>query len=159
MGENTEKYINFTVPIEKEVTRIDKNGEKITKKYILRLLFNDSAKFMASSLSNLLNNLCEGFHRIVFKSQQDDKKSETCKIKYKYCDCFLEYKNFKDDLIEYKCGCCNKNYQLKFDEMLKEGFSNTYRYSYHDNNRFILLLSKDAYPYEYMVHLEKFNET
>ena len=31
LGENTEKYITFTVPIEKEVTRIDKNGEEITK--------------------------------------------------------------------------------------------------------------------------------
>ena len=27
VGENTEKYMTFTVPIEKEVTRIDKNGE------------------------------------------------------------------------------------------------------------------------------------
>ena len=35
LGENTEKYKTFTVPIEKEVTRIDKNGEEITKKYIL----------------------------------------------------------------------------------------------------------------------------
>ena len=31
LGENTEKYVTFKVPIEKEVTRIDKNGEKITK--------------------------------------------------------------------------------------------------------------------------------
>ena len=80
MGENTEKHITFTVPIEKEVTRIDENGEKITKKYILRLPFNDSAKFMVSSLSNLLNNLCEEIHRIKFKSEQDDIKSETCKV-------------------------------------------------------------------------------
>ena len=29
--ENTEKYITFTVPIGKEVTKIDKNGEEITK--------------------------------------------------------------------------------------------------------------------------------
>ena len=28
------------------------------------------------------------------------KKCETSRIKYKYCDCFLGYKNFKDDLIE-----------------------------------------------------------
>ena len=28
------------------------------------------------------------------------KKCETCEIKYKYCDCFLEYTNFRDDLIE-----------------------------------------------------------
>ena len=31
LGENTEKYITFTVPIERKVTRIDKNGEEITK--------------------------------------------------------------------------------------------------------------------------------
>ena len=29
--ENTEKYITFTVPVKKEITRIDKNGEGITK--------------------------------------------------------------------------------------------------------------------------------
>ena len=29
LGENTEKYITFTVPIEKEVPRIDKNGKEI----------------------------------------------------------------------------------------------------------------------------------
>ena len=34
LGENTEKYITFTVPLEKELKRIDKNGEEITKKYI-----------------------------------------------------------------------------------------------------------------------------
>ena len=32
-------------------------------------------------------------------------------IKYKDCDCFLEYTNCKDDLMEYKSLCCNKNYQ------------------------------------------------
>ena len=37
LGENTEKYITFTVPIEKEVTRIDKNRKGITKKYILHI--------------------------------------------------------------------------------------------------------------------------
>ena len=31
LGENIEKYIIFTVPIEKEVKRIDKNGEEMTK--------------------------------------------------------------------------------------------------------------------------------
>ena len=36
-GENTEKYITFTVPREKEVTRIDKNGEKNLKTFILHI--------------------------------------------------------------------------------------------------------------------------
>ena len=30
LEENTEKYVTFTVPIEKEVTRIDKKGEEIS---------------------------------------------------------------------------------------------------------------------------------
>ena len=31
LGENTEKWITFTVPIKKEVTIIDRNGEEIVK--------------------------------------------------------------------------------------------------------------------------------
>ena len=31
LGENTEKYITFTFPIAKEVRKIDKSGEEITK--------------------------------------------------------------------------------------------------------------------------------
>ena len=63
---------------------------------------------MASSLSNLVNNLSEGLHRITIKSDHDDKKCETCVIKYKYCDCFWEYTHFKYDLTEYKCLSCKK---------------------------------------------------
>ena len=78
---------------------------------------------MASPLSNPVNNLSEGIHKC--KYGHNDKKCETCRIKYNYCDCFLEYINFKDDLAEYKCLRCNKNYQQKFDEKLKEQFFNT----------------------------------
>ena len=35
LGENTERYIIFIVPIEKEVIRITKNGEENLKRYIL----------------------------------------------------------------------------------------------------------------------------
>ena len=55
---------------------------------------------MASSLSNLVNNRSDEIHRIKCKYKLDDKKCETCGIKYKYYDCFLEYTNFKDNLIE-----------------------------------------------------------
>ena len=61
---------------------------------------------MPSSLPNLVNNLSEGIHRIKCKYRHDDKKCEICGIKYKFCDCFLEYTNFKNDLIEYKCFYC-----------------------------------------------------
>ena len=42
--------------------------------------------------------------------------------------------------IRIQCLCCNKNYQRKFDEKLKEQYFNTYRFSNNDNNKFILLL-------------------
>ena len=54
---------------------------------------------MESSSSNLVKNLSEGIHRIKCKHGHNDKKCETFGIKYKYCDCFLEYLNTKDDLM------------------------------------------------------------
>ena len=85
-----------------------------------------------------------GFIELNINSEKMKKKCETCGIKYKYCNCFLDYTNFKDDLIECKCLCCNKNYQGK----LKKQFFNTYKLSNNDNNKFILLLKKGVYPYE-----------
>ena len=46
-----------------------------------RLQFIDSARFMASSLSNLVNNLAEGIHKVKCKYKHNDKKYETCGIK------------------------------------------------------------------------------
>ena len=53
LGEYSEKYLTFSVPIQKEVTRTDKDGEEITKTIFYRLQFIDSARFMASSLSGV----------------------------------------------------------------------------------------------------------
>ena len=43
----------------------------------------DSARFMASSLSNFVINLSEELHRIKCKFGHNDKNCETCEIKYK----------------------------------------------------------------------------
>ena len=64
IGENTEKYKTFSVPIEKEVTHIDEDGNESVVTLSYRMKFIDSAKFMASSLSNLVDNLVEGVHKI-----------------------------------------------------------------------------------------------
>ena len=73
------------------------------------------------------------------KYEHDNKKCETCGIKYKDCKCLLEYINFKDDLIKYICLFCNKNYQKNWIKT-KKRFFNTYRFSNHDTKKFILLL-------------------
>ena len=44
---------------------------------------------MASLVSNLANDLAEGIHKIVI-SNMVKKRRETCGIKYKDCNCFLE---------------------------------------------------------------------
>ena len=77
-------------------------------------------------------------------------KNQTCEIKYKYWNCFCEYTNVKDDSIAYKCLCCNKNYQQRFDKKLKERFFNTYKFSNQNKNKFFLLFKIVVYPYEYI---------
>ena len=55
LGENTEKYITLSVPINK---KIDNKDLEITYK----IKFIDSYRFMPSSLSKLVDNLSEGIH-------------------------------------------------------------------------------------------------
>ena len=84
----------FIVPIEKEVTGNDKIWEEITKNisYTLPLL-----NVQDLCQANIVNNLSEEIHRIKSKYRHNDKKCETCGIKYKYYGCFLAYTHFKDD--------------------------------------------------------------
>ena len=56
---------------------------------------------MASSIiSNLANNIAERIRIIKCEFGHNDKTCETCGFEYKYYNYFLEYINFKDDLIE-----------------------------------------------------------
>ena len=83
--------------------------EEIRKKIFYRLQFINNARSVASSLSNLINNLAEGIYQSKCKYGHDNKWSETCGLKCKGCKCCLKYTSVIDDLIEYKCLCCNKN--------------------------------------------------
>ena len=142
LGENIEKYKNFPVPKEKEVTKIDKDGNESGVTLSYKITFIDNARFIATSLSNLVDNLAEGIY----------------KIKCKDCNCFLKYESVKNNLIKYKCLSCNKDYSNKPDEKLKKRFKNTFKCSDNDINKFILSIRKGVYPYEYMDDWEKFNE-
>ena len=56
-----------------EATRIDKSGEEMTQNISYILQFMDSAIFMTSSLSNLVNNLSERIYEIKCKYRHNDK--------------------------------------------------------------------------------------
>ena len=104
--------MQFLVPIEREVKRVDENGKEITKTISYKLQFVENARFLASSLSNLVNSLAKGIHKIKCKGQNDNKICETCRIKNKDFVRFPGCTNFKDDLIEHKClcFCYNENF-------------------------------------------------
>ena len=96
---------------------------------------------MAISLSNLVNNLSDQLHN-------------NCSD----CNNLLDYLVFKDDKIVFTCFECKKNTSKDFNNELIERFKNTYQFCENDNNKFLMLLRKELYPYEYMDYWNKFNQ-
>ena len=143
LGETTEKYITFSVPIKKETTKKDKDGKDKTTKISYRIKFIDSFRFVSTSLSNLVNNVSKEVH---------NDKSTNCK------SC-LNYMTTKDEQLIFRCFSCKKNYEKDFNKELIQRFANIYEFCNGDLNKFILLLRKGVYPYEYMDIWERFNET
>ena len=145
LGENTEKYITFSVPIKK---KIENKDLEITYK----IKFIDSYRFMSSSLSKLVDNLSEGIHHnkcVDCKSNLDYVRITTARPSS------LERKNEK---LLLKCFNCDSSYKKKFNKDLIKKFKNTYSFCNNDLNKFVLLLRKGIYPYEYADTWERFSE-
>ena len=134
LGENTEKYITFSVPIKKKIENKD-----IEIAY--KIKFIDSFRFMATSLSKLVDNLTEDIH--------DDKCVD--------CKSDLSYTN--DETLIFRCFNCKKNSKKEINKELIERFASTYKLCNNDLNKFVMLLRKGVYPYEYMDGWDKFNKT
>ena len=134
LGEITEKYITFSVPIEKKLD----NGKAVTHK----IKFIDSFRFMSSKLSDLVNNLSEKIH--------DDKCTD--------CKSYLDYMFVKDDQLIFRYFECKRTYWKDFNKDLINRFANTYKFCNGDINKFILLLRKGVYPYEHMDSWKRFFE-
>ena len=137
LGENTEKYITFSVPLKKKI----ENKASIEINY--KTKFIDSCRFMSSSLSKLVDHLSEGIH--------NNKCSD--------CESNLDFIKMKNEKLLLKCFNCNSYYKKKFNKDLIKKSKNTYSFCNNDLNKFVLLLRKGVYPYEYMDSWEKFNET
>ena len=65
----------------------------------------------------------------------------------------------KDEKLIFICFSCKKNYKKDFNKELIKRFANTNKFCNSDLKRFIMLLRKCVYPYEYMDTWEKFDET
>ena len=126
LGEYTEKYIPFSGPISKEPD----NGKTIT----YRLKFIDSFRFISTSLSSLADNSSEKLHSDKFKD----------------CNSELDYMSFEDNQLIFQCFVCKRNHMKYFNNKSIKRFANTYEFCNRDINKFILLLRKGVYIYEYM---------
>ena len=104
LGENTEKLKTFSIPIEKGVMKIDKDGNEFAIAISCNIKLFDSARFMASSLLNLVDIILQ-------------KELITLNVKI---GCFFEYDSVNDSLIKYKFLSCNKYFSNKFDEKLRK---------------------------------------
>ena len=144
LGESTEKYITFSVPLKK---KIENKNLEITYK----IKFIDSFRFMSSSLSKLVDNLSEEIHN----NKCADCTSNLDYIKITAKPSSLEHKNEK---LILECYNCKQRYRKKFNKELIKRFASTYKFCNNDLNKLILLLRKGVYPYEYADTWEKFSE-
>ena len=143
LGENTEKYITFSVPIKKEITKVDQDGFDKIMKISCKIKSVDRFRFMSSSLSSLVDNLSDGPH--------SDKCTD--------CKSCLDYMITKDDQLILRCFECKNNYEKEFANESIKRFANIYEFCNGDVNKFILLLRKGVHPYEYIGSWERFDET
>ena len=60
---------------------------------------------MASSLSNLVNNLSEGIHRIICKFRHNDKNMKLVELNISIATVFLNTQILKMIKDDYKCLC------------------------------------------------------
>ena len=69
-----------------------------------------------------------------------------------------QYIGLKDNRLKYKCKKCNDISIKPINELIKK-FSRTYNFRNGSLNKFVLLVRKGVYPYEYMDSWERFKET
>ena len=139
LGENSEKYISFSVKI--DTKKLDTESINYDLKFI------DSFRFIGSSLDSLVDNLSEINNKTCISCKEKNETTQYC-----------EFVKLNNNRLMYKCLNC-KAISYKPLQPLINNFSNTYRLPNNNNDKLLLLLRKGIYPYEYLDDWNKFNET
>ena len=101
---------------------------------------------MSTSLAKLTDNLSKINNKDCNKCMERNKIKSEC-----------QYIGLKDNRLKYKCKKYNMSIK-PINELIKK-FSRTYNFRNGSLNKFVLLLRKGVYPYEYMDSWERFKET
>ena len=147
----------FSIPIKKEM----KDNKCVT----YNLKFIDSKRFMDDSLSNLVDNLPG-----LYECKCLNKKDQNTKIQYKKHNILVHKSIIENDkekqinenktieVLHTRCRTCNARNKQLLGSLIKR-FPSTYKLSKKNPDKFLLLLRKGVYPYEYMNDWNRFNET
>ena len=99
---------------------------------------------MSAPLSTSVDDLSNRIH--------DKHKCDSCGSNLEYI------KRNKSGKLMFKCFNCKRKYSGEFEETLIKKFKNTYKFCNGDIDKFMLLLRKGIYPYEYMDDWNRFDE-
>ena len=117
LGENTEEYVTFTVPIEKlqQLIKMEKKLQKICFTFYSLLIALDLSKALYQIL---LIIYLKDFIELNVHQNVMIKNVKHMKINISTTTVRIEYKKFKHDLTECKCLNFRKIYQQNLDEKL-----------------------------------------
>ena len=102
---------------------------------------------MNFSLDSLVANLSEINNKACIRCRERNNTYEPCEVN-----------KLHENRLMCKCLKC-QHISYKPLQPLIDKFNNTYRLCCNDNQKFVLLLRKGVYPYEYIDDWERFNET